>query len=263
MIRILVVDDEEILRNGAAKIIAKCEPAAEIVVCASGFEALEEAKVKPFDIAFCDVEMPEMTGLQLAKRLKSLSPKTNIIFCTAYAHYAIDAMKLHASGYIVKPATLDKVKKELENLRHPIDDGVSGLRVQTFGDFEVYHDGKPLNFKYAKTKEMFAYLIDRNGAFIDSGELQSVLWEGEEDKTSYLMRLRKDLQDTLKSIGEGGTVISKRGGIALVPTMIKCDYFDLLAGSEKGSSAYQGDYMLQYDWAAATNDMLDEKYGSK
>ncbi len=258
MLRILIVDDEKIIRHGAARIIGKCEPEAEIIVCGTGKEALREVRDEPFDIAFCDIEMPEMDGITLAKRIKKLAPDTNIIFSTAYPQYAGDAMKLHASGYITKPLTAEKVKRELSDLRHPVDDDDKGLRVQTFGNFEVFYNGEPLHFKYNKTKELLAYLVDRNCAMVGSGEIKSALWEDEEgDKTAYFMQLRKDLQDTLASVGEGEAIVSTRGGMGIIPSRIKCDFFDYLSGAPKGINAYRGEYMRQYSWAEVTHGTLE------
>ena len=257
MIRILVVDDEKIIREGTAAVIRRVEPEAEVVVCDSGKAALKAAKEAPFDIAFCDVEMPEMNGIQLAKRLKKNHPEMNIIFSTAYPQYTGDAMKLHASGYINKPVTAEKVRSELKDLRHPIEDEDKGLRVQTFGNFEVFYNGEPLNFKYSKTKELFAYLVDRNCAMVDSGEIQSTLWEDDKDRTSYYMQLRKDLMDTLRSIGEEDAVVSVRGGIGLLSQKVRCDFFDYLAGNPKGINAYHGEYMSQYSWAEYTHGTLE------
>ena len=257
MMRILIVDDEKIIREGAARIVKKCEPEAEIIVCGSAKEALKEAQKAPFSVAFCDIEMPEITGIQLAKRLKKVSPETNIIFCTAFPQYAGDAMKLHASGYINKPLTPEKVRTELADLRHPIEDPDSGLRVQAFGNFEVFYNGEPLRFKYSKTKELFAYLVDRNCALVDSGEIQSTLWEDDKDRTSYYMQLRKDLMDTLRSVGEEDAVVSIRGGIGLLPSKVQCDFFDYLAGTPRGINAYHGEYMQQYSWAELTHGTLE------
>lgn len=257
MIRILVVDDEKIIREGAAKVIAKCEPNAEIVVCDSGKEALKEAKKEPFDIAFCDIEMPEMDGIALAKRLKKVTPGMNIIFSTAYPQYTGEAMKLHASGYINKPLTAAKVEKELADLRHPIEDEDAGLRVQTFGHFEVFYDGQPLQFKYSKTKELFAYLVDRNCAVVDSGEIQSALWEDDTDRSAYYRQLRKDLLDTLENVGAGDAIVAMHGGMGILPQKIRCDFFDYLAGTPKGINAYHGEYMQQYSWAEVTHGTLE------
>ena len=255
--KILIVDDEKIIREGAAKAVEKCDPEADIVMCSTGKEALNAASESKFDIAFCDIEMPGMSGIKLAKQIKKVSPLTNIIFCTAFPQYVGDAMALHASGYITKPVTADKLKRELEDLRHPIEEQKEGLRVQTFGNFEVFYNGEPLHFKYSKTKELFAYLVDRNCAIVDSGEIQSTLWEDDKDRTSYLMQLRKDLRDTLDSVGLADVVVLVRGGIGLLPSKMECDFFDYLSGTADGINAYRGEYMSQYSWAEYTHGTLE------
>ena len=261
MVHILIVDDEPIIRIGAAGVIQKVEPEASLVLCGSPNEALEAVKKNTFEIAFLDIEMPGMTGIELAKQIKKISPTTNIIFSTAYPQYASDAMGLHASGYVVKPLTEDKVKAELADLRHPIheDSEKEGLRVQTFGNFEVFYNGEPLKFKYQKTKELLAYLVDRNCAVVTSGEIQSTLWEDDDNRTSYYKQLRKDLMDTLREIGEEDAVVTMRGGIGLVPSKIKCDFFDYLAGKPKGINSYNGEYMQQYSWAEVTHGNLETR----
>ena len=260
MVRILIVDDEQIIREGSARIIGQCMPDAQLVVCADPEEALEEVEKKAFDIAFLDVEMPGMSGVELAKKIKKLSPDTNIIFATAYQEYAGEAFSLHASGYVNKPLTVDKVNAELNNLRNPItEDDDKGLRVQAFGNFEVFYDGHPLKFKYSKTKELLAYLIDRNCAVVNIGEIKATLWDDDEDRSSYIKQLRKDLLDTLKSVGANDAIVTMRGGIGVIPSKMKCDFFDYLAGEPKGINSYHGEYMQQYSWAEVTHGSLETR----
>ena len=261
MVKVLVADDEKIIREGAVRVIEQCLPGAEIVQCEDPNKALEEAENKKFDIAFLDIQMPGMTGVELAKRIKKISPDTNIIFSTAYADYAGEAFQLHASGYITKPLTVEKVNAELDNLRRPLEDDDRGLRVQAFGNFEVFYNGEPLRFKYTKTKELLAYLIDRNCAVVDIGEIRSTLWDDDEDRSSYIKQLRKDLIDTLKGVGANDAVVVMRGGIGILPSKVKCDFFDYLAGEPKGINSYHGEYMQQYSWAEVTHGSLEMREG--
>ena len=259
MIRVLVVDDEQIIRDGAARVIAECMPDAELTVCGGSAEALEAAEKRPFDIAFLDISMPGMNGVELAKRIKESAPDTNIIFATAHQEYAGDAFGLHASGYITKPLSREKVLAEISDLRHPVENGDRGLRVQAFGNFEVFFDGRPLHFRYAKTKELLAYLIDRNCAVVDIGEIRATLWDDDEDRTSYIKQIRKDLVDTLRAVGVDDAIVIMRGGIGVIPSKIKCDYFDYLAGDPKGIDAYHGEYMQQYSWSEVTHGSLESR----
>ena len=257
MVRVLIVDDEKVIREGAARVIEQCLPSADIQLCEGPTEALEEVEKKKYDIAFLDIQMPGMTGVELAKKIKKKSPDTNIIFSTAYPQFAGEAFELHASGYVTKPLTVEKVTMELENLRRPINDDDRGLRVQAFGNFEVFYDGQPLRFKYTKTKELLAYLVDRNCAVVDIGEIKSTLWDDDEDRSSYIKQLRKDLVDTLKDVGANDAIVIMRGGIGIIPSKVKCDFFDYLAGEPKGINSYHGEYMQQYSWAEVTHGSLE------
>ena len=133
------------------------------------------------DVAFLDIEMPGMTGLELALQMKKTCPNLNIIFVTGYSSYALEAIEMHSSGYIMKPATKDKIKTELDNLRSPIEPTIEkkerNIQVHCFGNFEILLDGKPVPFHRSKAKELLAYLVDRKGAGIERAELAAALWE--------------------------------------------------------------------------------------
>ena len=89
-------------------------------------------------MAFLDIHMRGMNGVELAKKLKETNPKMNIILVTGFSEYAGDAMKLHASGYIMNPVTVEEVKAELSELRYPMEPKSNVLlRVQCFSNFDV------------------------------------------------------------------------------------------------------------------------------
>ena len=165
-------------------------------------KAYEENKDKAIDIAFLDIDMPVMNGIQLAKKLKIANPQINIIFVTAYDGYTLEAHKMHASGYITKPVNETLVRNEIDGLRYPIalpEKEGDLLEVKCFGNFEVFKDGEPLHFARSKSKELFAYLIDREGAAVSLNELNAVLWD--EDKSSYLRNLIVNLRNLMRFFG--------------------------------------------------------------
>lgn len=112
--------------------------------------ALDYAGGHPCDTAFLDVEMAGMSGMALAERLRRMKPDVNIIFVTGHGSYRDEAFGLHASGYLMKPVTARKVREELKDLRYPVAPA-RRVRIRTFGNFEVYLDGKPLMFRYSRT----------------------------------------------------------------------------------------------------------------
>lgn len=250
---ILTVDDERLALENLTGTIRKVCENAEVYAFSKGKEALEFSKEQVCDVAFLDIEMREVNGIDLAKRLKETNPRINIIFTTGYSEYATQAFGLRASGYVMKPVTEEKIKAELEDLRHTSTvPAQSNLRVQTFGNFEVFYQGKPLEFKYTKTKEFFAYLIDRNGALCTNSEIISVLWEDVSDvrsKESYFKNLRTDLLRRLKEIGCEHVLTKRWGQIAVIPEQLDCDLYDWMADKPEAINAYRGEYMVQYSWS--------------
>lgn len=169
-----------------------------------------------------------------------------------------DAFEMHASGYVMKPVTPAKLRKELDNLRYPVQ-SVSKMRVrfQTFGNFEVFIDGQPVKFKYDLTKEMLAYLVDRNGALCTNGEIMAVLW-GDKRSSSYLRSLIKDMKDTFENAGCGNVIVRQRGKTGIVRENVDCDYYDWLDGKILAVNLYHGEYMAQYGWSEITNAGMKE-----
>ena len=246
--KILLVDDEElqlIRLEGACKGVL---PDATFLSFTNPVKALEEASKNKIDLAFLDIEMPEINGIQLAKKLKAINPKTKIIFVTAFNNYALEAYKLHASGYITKPVSIEAVKEEISELDKAIDlTSTKKLQIKCFGNFEIFHDGEPVKFSYQKSKEVFAYLIDREGSLINMNEINAVMWE--EDHKSYLRNLVADIQQTLKSIDCSDIFIKKRNGCAIDTSKVDCDAYEYKKDNPNAVRMYRGEYMIQYPWA--------------
>ena len=253
--KIIAVDDERIALEGLLYAIREAAP--EAVVCGFRYpeEALSYIREHGCDVAFLDVEMTDMSGVELAHLLKQINPDINLIFSTGFEQYRKEAFELHSSGYITKPVTAEKVKRELADLRRPVVKR-SRIRVQTFGNFEAYLDEKPLAFRYSRTKELFAYLVDRRGALCTMAELTVTLFEEEKGHAAYMKSLRKDLLDTMEAAGCPEVITQQRGKLGIAPDMIDCDLYDLYNGKRPGL-AWRGEYMAQYSWAEYTGAMLD------
>ena len=249
--KFLAVDDENIQLLKLVDAIKEVAPDNEVVTFHNPLEVLEYPEVASFDVAFLDIEMPGMNGVELAKRLKEVNPSINIIFVTGYTEYALDAYSLHASGYLTKPITSERIKLELDDLRFPMPRGgrIKRIRVQCFGDFEVYCEEEPLKFARSKTKEMLAYLVDREGAMVKLDELSKVLFN--EEKASYMRNLVADLVKTFKAVGEEGIIIKHFNSIGVDKYAFECDYYDYINNEPYAVKKYRGEYLNQYPWAKA------------
>lgn len=270
---ILVADDEEIILKETVSILKKLRPNAEVKGFTRPDHLLEYAKMHLSDIAFLDIDMGSMNGIDLAKQLKLFYPKINIIFVTAYDEYMKKAFQLHVSGYLMKPVSEKDIEKELENLRNPMEIETvtrqNRVVAKCFGTFDIFVDGKSLTFKRTKTRELLAYLIDRRGNSVTSGELRAILWENtgwegnqresDRDRNHYFQMLKKDLIDTLKENGIEDIYRSGWNRYAINPSKISCDYYDYLDDKPEGVRAYNGEYMSQYSWGEIQNVLIKDR----
>ena len=260
---ILAVDDERRALNTLIQAIEGAEPNASVVGFGSVEDSLEYAKTNRVDVAFLDINMPEMNGLLFAMNLKEIDPKTNIVFVTGHSQYALDAMELHPSGYVMKPATKEKVGLELKNLRYPVlIESDKRVQVQTFGNFEVFVDGTPLKFVSARSKELFAYLIDRRGTSATPVEIAAVLWEDKVYDKSLRNQIQAAISEMMKTLKEHALseiIIKSWNQISVDRLKIKCDYYDMLDMVPAAVNAYCGEYMANYSWAEMTAAALSSK----
>ncbi len=254
---ILIVDNEELALGSLTRTVKAVVEDAELTAVTDPEEALRLARRKEPDIAFLDIEMPGMSGMTLAKKLKEqINPRINIIFTTGYDEYIEEAFtSLRASGYLMKPITAVMIRKELDELRYPVVlKGHKRLRIRAFGSFEAFIDDIPVSFHYSRTMELLAYLVDREG-MVQTAEVLENLWEGEDkasDHRSYLQNMMSDLIKTFAGYGLKNVIIKKYGKIGLDATKFDCDYYEYKNGNPAAINAFFGEYMTQYSWAENT-----------
>jgi two-component SAPR family response regulator len=247
----IAVDDEALMLGALVKAISASPDISEVVKFSNCDEALEFAKNKSIDVAFLDINMRGMGGLALAENIIAARPNCKIVFCTGYEEYAIPAFKLHASGYLMKPISAEDVQVEINNIKG-VKEKEKLLKVKCFGNFEVYGKEEKLVFKRVKTKELFAFLIDRKGAGLTAKQICAVLFQDDTDdakNSAYLRQLVMDLKNTLKSVGAEAVLCHEKPYYRIDTSLIECDYLSYL---EVGKPEFHGEYMMQYSWAEET-----------
>ena len=251
----IAVDDEALMLGALVAAIDASPDIKDVIKFSDCEEALEYVKGNPVDIAFLDINMRGMGGLALAEKIISARQDCKIVFCTGYEEYAIPAFKLHASGYLMKPVSEEDVQGEIDNIKG-LRQKEKPLTVKCFGNFEVYAKNEKVMFKRLKSKELFAFLIDRNGAGMTAKQICAVLFPDDTDDTknsAYLRQLVMDLKNTLKSIGAESVLCHETPCYRIDTSLIKCDYISYL---ETGKPEFHGEYMTQYSWAEETCAML-------
>ena len=252
--KILCLDDEPLALKMLQISIEKAKPDAQVTAFSKQKELIAEAESNGCDVAFLDIHMLGMTGVEVAKKLKEINPKMNIIFVTGFSEYKGDAMDMKASGYIMKPVTKEEVAAELEELRFPIIPKRNALlRVQCFGNFDVFTpDGAPVHFERSRSKEIFAYLVHRRGSSCSTREIAAALFEDEPyDKTqqSYVQTLISAMIKSLKKIGAESAVVKSYNALSVNVDTLDCDYYRFQELDSGAVNAYQNEYMSQYYWA--------------
>lgn len=265
--RIFLIDDELSARNSMERVVREARPEAEIMTFSRGqaaLDAIENEALRP-DVVFSDIQMPGLNGLSLAVKLRTVCPSAKIIFVTGYHEYAVEAYQLHAYGYVMKPLKLERVNEELAHLEQltALAAKPETLTVRCFGYFEVFWQEKPLHFQRQQTKELFAYLISREGAACTNGEISAALWEEEDDLKATGSRIRtllSDMRATLKAIGMEDVLIRNRASLAVNRARIDCDFYRMQNGDMDAINSFRGEFMVQYSWAEITAGMLEFRY---
>ena len=251
----IAVDDEVLMLGALVKAINASPDIREVTKFSDCEEALGFVNKNTVDIAFLDINMRGMGGLALAEKIVEARPNCKIVFCTGYEDYAISAFKLHASGYLMKPISAEDVQAEINNIKG-LRQKEKLLTVKCFGNFEVYTKNEKLMFKRLKSKELFAFLVDRNGAGMTAKQICAVLFPDDIDdnkNAAYIRQLVLDLKNTLKTVGAESVLRHETPCYRVDTSLIQCDYISYL---ETGKPEFRGEYMTQYSWAEETCAVL-------
>jgi len=255
---IYAVDDEPFALALLCEAVKNVAPDADIHEFHNPIMLLEAAKETLPDVAFLDIEMRQMTGLDLARQLTALNSSINIIFVTGYNQYMGEAFDLFASGYLQKPVREDTLQQQLLHLRYtPMNK--SGIYARTFGAFDLLVGDTPVHFRRAKSKELLAFLIDRRGVPVSRSELALALFEEDNfsrSQQNYLSILARTLEEDLDAVGVTKFFYRQASSFWVDIKLFSCDLYDFLSGSTAAKHLFRGKYMDSYPWADATREKL-------
>ena len=116
---VIMVDDNKVFLNDGMPIIEEVIPNATVIGFTKPSEAVEYAKANRIALAFLDIEMIDVSGLDVCRKLLEINQRTNVVYLTAYRDYSFDAWDTGACGFMLKPITPEGIKKQLKKLRYP------------------------------------------------------------------------------------------------------------------------------------------------
>ena len=116
---VIMLDDNAVILNGGLQIIEQVLPNASVTGFTKPSEAIDFAKANRVALAFLDIEMGTVSGLDVCNELLEINPHTNVVYLTAYSNYSLGAWETGACGFMLKPITAEAVKNQLGKLRFP------------------------------------------------------------------------------------------------------------------------------------------------
>jgi two-component SAPR family response regulator len=281
MLRAIIVDDEELSVRRLGNLLSE---SGEIGVCSAfldPLEAYEFVKANPIDVAFLDISMPEIDGMQLSGLLLDLDDSIDIVFVTGYDEYAVQAFDRSALDYLLKPVTAERLSKTLDRLRKKRRYSAvePPMTVLLFNGLKIYgqeQDNKPLKLRSPKTEELFAFLVCKGA--VSREEIIDTLWSGlETDKA--LKNLNSTLYYIRKALSTSridNCILAGRNEIAIEESGVRCDLYEferllkqVRLAPEKNAelfkqaeALYTGELLKgkAYEWASEKTRQLEQHY---
>ena len=116
---VILVDDRKLILSDGLPVLESVFKNANVIGFLSAEETIEYAKNNRVSLAFLDIELRNVSGLDLCRDLLAINPRTNVVYLTAYSDYSLDAWSTGASGFMLKPLTAEGVREQLKKLRYP------------------------------------------------------------------------------------------------------------------------------------------------
>lgn len=258
----IIVDDDPIMGDYTDKELQDMPQIELLAHFENPEEALLFAKENQIELAILDIEMPQMNGIELSRRLRNINPDTAVIFLTAHEDFAMEAIRNRATAYVLKPYSVEELAYAIETAILLSRRNERKIFARTFGNFDLFIDGKAVMFKSAKAKELLAFLVDRQGGTVNTGQIIATLWEDrpkDEATQSLCSKIAKTLQEELNQHGIGDILVQSRGVKRVDIDKFDCDLYELLNGEEQATKKYLGEYMSEYGWAEERAAIL-QKY---
>lgn len=250
------------------------------------YDAIDITKHTKVDIAFIDIELPEMNGIELAERLMEHEPGLIVVFVTAYQEYAVKAFEVNAVDYILKPVRFDRLSKTMNRIissntvsvNHA--DSLKPLKMTLFKQVMIEEPQTPGHFsliqwRTTRAQELFLYLLQHRGQLVRKSFIVDSLWTNVDVYKAYsqLYTTIYHIRKSLNPYGKRFQIKSANDGYVLELENVILDIAEWDSSpvvkdiSEKNLetylkkiNSYTGDYLQEYDywWAEGERQRLKQ-----
>jgi len=225
-----VVDDEWYSLEEICELVEKSGFMTVVKKYTNPLLALEEAVLLAPQVAFLDIEMPEINGISLADRLCENLPSIRVVFITAYNRYAVEAFTLNALDYLLKPIDENRFLKMMDRIRLSFISSLpekTRIKINCFGRLDVFMDDLAVKWQRSSAEELFAFLIIHHGEPVYKDTIIENLWPDYPQKKALQL-----LQTSIYKIrtvfsGLSASFVLEYSGnrYRLLISNAECDYF--------------------------------------
>ena len=248
--RAIVVDDEQIMLRRFERLSRDIKDLNIVGTFETASDAIGYALENPVDLAFIDVELPVINGIDLALRLRIIRDDILIVFVTAHDEYVWQFNRIGGDYYILKPYTKETLEMMMDKIRLIARRQEKRLYIQTFGRFVVKEGDRVIPLT-GKAKEILALIVTRRGKEISNEEIYSTIWEGRSysnEQMSVFYNALGRLRRALKKEGCEQLLISTARGQMINTDMFDCDYYAWQDGNMGERDKFEGEFMSEYSW---------------
>jgi two-component SAPR family response regulator len=286
MIRVLLVDDEEDALNLLEILLLRIGDVEVAGRYVNPVQAIEALQASPVDAVFLDNEMPGMSGMEAARKMREIRPRLPIVFTTAHAEYAVEAFEIQSTDYLLKPLAPGRLQDAVSRIRQSVsadraDRNLSDATIRCLGGFSIARPDdtrRTMPWKTNKEKEICAFLVHHGEKHVDTALIIESVWPEYDLKNAKtylytcLSYLRKSFQEhhLPLQIEKNGSGFALRLNGAVVDAAAFEELLDeiLLAPTpddrlyHKINGMYRGEYLegCDYHWAEFKRDAINAKY---
>ncbi|WP_331487709.1 response regulator [Anaerocolumna sp. AGMB13025] len=261
MYHVILVEDEKFVLNYMVKMLKSFPEFIVEAAFSSPEEVLDSFDTLNAEVAFLDIEMPRMNGLELARKLTEKNHDLQIIFTTAYSKYAVDAFGVEAIDYLLKPINSEDILRVIKRLNKKNPEFVKAVgensdkeelikpyNIRCFGRFEIKDElDQIIKWPTKKAEEVFAYFLMHQGSYINKWELLDKFWPDMEEERGFhnlyntIYRIKQVIRSLPASPGiekiNDGYVLKAEGLYSDIDNLKFVDEKDLSEGSLSGIRA--------------------------
>ncbi|MDF2878172.1 MAG: hypothetical protein K0S30_1268 [Clostridia bacterium] len=272
----MIIDDELHGLREMQRVLQEIGGLEIIGAYQDGLKAFLSITEQKPDIIFLDIEMPEISGIQLFNQIIETYGFISIVFVTAYDQYAIKAFELHAMDYILKPIEEERIRQaikraELYNKMVDQETESCSIRIECFKRFSLYKDNKlvNLNWRSKKCEELLAFVACHKGDYVSKAKIVDALWPDADREKGYnnLYATVYYLKKKMKEVGIGLAIESKKDKMRLDVTCIEIDIIKFEAfykdnKSKEAKEIYKAMLLEEHDylWCMTLQQKYDMMY---